>query len=62
MFEEPIRKLIAKDDKPLPPKDAAKEEDKVQKIIDERKKEDEGKRKKRLERKKPKRLRRDASS
>ena len=48
LFEEPIRKLIAKDDKPLPPKDAAKEEDKVQRIIDERKKEDEGERKKRL--------------
>jgi hypothetical protein len=49
LFEEPVRKLIAKDDKPLPPRDAAKEEDKIQKVIDERKKEDESKRKKRLE-------------
>ncbi|HEX4486711.1 MAG TPA: hypothetical protein VH088_10615 [Terriglobales bacterium] len=49
LFEEPVRKLVAKDDKPLPPKDAAKEEEKIQKIIDERKNEDEGKRKKRLE-------------
>jgi hypothetical protein len=49
LFEEPVRKLIAKDDKPLPLKDAAKEEEKIQKIIDERKNEDEGKRKKRLE-------------
>jgi hypothetical protein len=51
LFEEPIRRLIAKDDKSLSAKDAAKEEEKVQKIIDERKSEDEGKRKKRLERK-----------
>jgi hypothetical protein len=50
LYEEPVRKLIAKDDKPLPPKDGAKEEEKIQKIIDERKNEDEGKRKKRLER------------
>jgi hypothetical protein len=50
LFEEPVRKLIAKDDKPLPPKEAAKEEEKIQKAIDERKNEDEGKRKKRLER------------
>jgi hypothetical protein len=49
LFEEPVRKLIAKDDKPLPAKDAAKEEEKIQKIIDERKQEDEGKRRKRLE-------------
>ena len=50
LFEEPVRKLVAKDDKPLPPKEAAKEEEKIQKIIDERKNEDAGKRKKRLER------------
>src|SRR5262245_10518054 len=49
LFEEPVRKLIAKNDKPLPAKDAAKEEEKIQKIIDERKNEDENKRKKRLE-------------
>lgn len=50
LFEEPVRKLVAKDDKPLPPKEAAKEEQKIQKTIDDRKNEDEGKRKKRLER------------
>ncbi len=50
LYEEPVRKLIAKDDKPLPAKEAAKEEEKIQKIINERKNEDEGKRKKRLER------------
>ena len=50
LFEEPIRKLIAKDDHPLPAKEAAKEEEKVQKAIDERKNEDAGKRRKRLER------------
>ena len=50
LFEEPIRKLIAKDDHPLPAKQAAKEEEKVQKAIDERKNEDAGKRRKRLER------------
>lgn len=48
LFEEPVRKLIAKDDKPLPAKEAAKEEQKIQKIIDERKKEDDGDRRKRL--------------
>jgi hypothetical protein len=49
LYEEPVRKLIAKDGRPLPPKDAAREDEKIQKIIDERKREDEGKRKKRLE-------------
>jgi hypothetical protein len=50
LFEEPVRKLIAKDDKPLPPREAAKEEEKIQKTIDDRKNEDAGNRKKRLER------------
>ena len=49
LFEEPIRKLVAKDDKPLALKELAKEEEKIQKTIDERKNEDAGKRKKRLE-------------
>lgn len=50
LFEEPVRKQIAKNDQPLPAKDAAKEDQKVQKIIDKRKKENEGDRRKRLER------------
>ena len=50
LFEEPVRKLIARDDKPLPPKEAAKEDEKILRTIDERKNEDAGKRKKRLER------------
>jgi hypothetical protein len=49
LFEEPVRKLIARNDKPLPPKEAEKEEQKIQKTIDERRNESEGKRKKRLE-------------
>lgn len=50
LFEEQVRKLIAKDDKPLPEKDAQKEEEKIQKIIDKRKNEDDGDRRKRVER------------
>ena len=34
IYGEQVRRLIAKDDKALAPKDAAKEEEKVQKIID----------------------------
>jgi len=49
LFEEPVRKQIAKDDKPLPEKDAKKEEEKIQKTIDKRKNESEGDRSKRLE-------------
>ena len=48
-YEEPVRKLIAKDDKPLSDNDARKEDEKVQKIIEKRKNENEGDRKKRLE-------------
>jgi hypothetical protein len=48
-YEEPVRKLIAKDDKPLSESDARKEDEKVQKIIEKRKNENEGDRKKRLE-------------
>jgi hypothetical protein len=46
---EQVRRLIAKDDKPLDGKDAAKEEEKIQKIIDKRKNESEEQRKKREE-------------
>ena len=48
LYEEQIRKQIAKDDKPLSEKDAKKEDDKVQRIIDKRKNESENDRKKRL--------------
>lgn len=44
---EQVQRLIQKDDKPLDAKDAAKEEEKVQKIIDKRKNESEEERKKR---------------
>jgi hypothetical protein len=43
------KKLIAKDDKPLSAKEAAKEDEKIQKIIDKRKDESEVNRKKRGE-------------
>ena len=49
LYEEPVWKLIAKDDKPLPEKDAKKEDEKLQKIIDKRKSESEDDRKKRTE-------------
>ncbi|HKT88587.1 MAG TPA: hypothetical protein VJQ59_09140 [Candidatus Sulfotelmatobacter sp.] len=49
LYEEPVERLIAKDDKPLSAKDAAKEDERLQKIIDKRKNESEGDRKKRLE-------------
>src|SRR6185369_13886761 len=48
LYEEQVRKQIAKDDKPLSEKDARKEDDKVQKIIDKRKDESENDRKKRV--------------
>src|SRR5438477_7832188 len=47
IYGEQINRLIQKDDKPLSEKDAAKEEKKVQKIIDKRKNESESNRKKR---------------
>ena len=50
LFEEPVRKLIAKDDRPLSAKDTAKEDEKLQKIIDRRRNESDDDRKKRLER------------
>ncbi len=49
IYGEQVRKLVAKDDKPLDAKDAAKEDEKIQKIIDKRKNESEEQRKKREE-------------
>jgi hypothetical protein len=49
LFGEQVRRLVSKDDKPLPEKDSAKEEEKIQKIIDKRKSEDDSDRRKRLE-------------
>jgi hypothetical protein len=50
IYGEQVERLIEKNDKPLSPKDAAKEEAKIQKIIDKRKNESESDRKKREER------------
>jgi hypothetical protein len=47
IYGEQVQRLIEKDDKPLSEKDAAKEEEKIQKIIDKRKNESEEERKKR---------------
>jgi hypothetical protein len=49
IYGEPVQRLIAKHDKPLEGKDAAKEEEKIQKIIDKRKNESEKDRQKREE-------------
>jgi hypothetical protein len=49
IYGEQVQRLTEKDDKPLSDKDAAKEEEKIQKIIDKRKNESDGDRKKRLE-------------
>ena len=49
IYGEPVRRLIEKDDKPLAAKQAAKEEEKIQKIIDKRKNESDEDRKKREE-------------
>ena len=49
IYGEQVRRLIAKEDKPLDPKDAAKQEQKVQEVIDKRKNESEEARKKREE-------------
>lgn len=46
---EQVQRLVAKDGKPLDAKDAAKEDEKIQKIIDKRKNESDEERKKRLE-------------
>ena len=49
IYGEQVRRLIEKDDKPLDPKEAAKEEERIQKIIDKHKNESADDRKKRLE-------------
>ncbi len=49
LYGEQVERLIAKDDKPLSEKDAAKEEQRIQKVINKRKNESEDERKKRLE-------------
>jgi hypothetical protein len=49
IYGEQVQRLIQKDDKPLEPKDAAKEEEKIQKILDKRKEESESDRRKREE-------------
>jgi len=47
LYGEPVERLVAKDDKPLSDKDAKKEEEKIQKVIDKRKNESEEDHKKR---------------
>ena len=49
LYGEQVQRLIEKDDKPLDAKDAAKEEEKIQKILDKRKNESEDERRKRGE-------------
>ena len=49
LYEEQVRKLIARDDKPLNENDAKKEEEKIQKIIEKRKNESDNDRRKRVE-------------
>jgi hypothetical protein len=49
LYGEQIQRMIEKDDKPLSEKDAAKEEAKIQKVIDKRRNESEEARKKREE-------------
>ena len=49
IYGEQVEKLIAKDDKPLSAEEAKKEDEKIQKLIDERKNESEEKRRKRVE-------------
>ena len=48
IYGEQVQKLIAKDDKPLSDKDARREDEKIQKLIDKRKDESDGERNKRL--------------
>lgn len=50
IYGEQVQRLVEKDDKPLSQKDAAKEEEKIQKIIDKRKNESASDRKKREDR------------
>jgi hypothetical protein len=48
IYGEQVQKLVAKNDKPLSDKDAEKEDEKIQKLIDKRKNESDSERKKRL--------------
>lgn len=48
IYDEQVQKLVAKNDKPLSDKDARKEDEKIQKIIDKRKNESDSDREKRL--------------
>jgi hypothetical protein len=48
IYGETVQKLVEKDDKPLSPKEAAKEDERIQKIIDKRKNESDSEREKRL--------------
>ncbi len=49
LYGEQVQKLVAKDDKPLSEKDARKEEEKIEKLLEKRRNESEQDRKKRLE-------------
>ena len=49
LYNEPVARLIAKDDKPLSAKEAAREDERIQKIINQRKNESGNDRRKRLE-------------
>ena len=49
LYGEQVQRLIGKNDKPLDAKDAAKEEEKIQKLVDRRKNESENDRRKREE-------------
>jgi hypothetical protein len=49
LYGDQVQKLIAKDDKPLSEKEARKEEERIQKLMEKRKNESEHDRKKRLE-------------
>jgi hypothetical protein len=49
IYGEQVRRLIEKDDKPLDSKEAEKEEERIQKIVDKHKNESEEDRKKRIE-------------
>jgi hypothetical protein len=49
IYGEDVEKLVAKDDKPLPPEEAKKEDEKIQKIIDKRRKESDSDQRKRIE-------------
>ncbi len=49
IYGEPVYRLVAKDDKPLSEKEAKKEEEKIQKIIDRRRNESDSDREKRLQ-------------